>query len=176
MLLTQALTSFRERWRQEYLTTLLQRHEERRNRRPVNLKKDQLVLLNYPGSARYNWPLARVLEVFPDNEGITRSVKLLCKGEEYLRPISQVVPLELDDEKPDSESESRPESPRASEHGTSSEQADETEERGEEAVQPVAPVAGDPVLREQTRAARPLRRAARLQCEKMQALVREGAV
>ena len=174
MLLTQALTSFRERWREEYLTTLLQRHEERRSTHSVKLRRNQLVLLHYPGSARYNWPLARVLEVFPDSEGIVRSVRLLCKGEEYLRPISQIVPLELDDEKPDSESESKPESPGPSEHETSGEPASEA--RDEESVQPVTPVSGPPILREAGRAARPVRRAAKLQREKMKALIQEGVV
>ena len=174
MLLTQALTSFRERWREEYLTTLLQRHEERQQVRPIKLRRGQLVLLHYPGSARYNWPLARVLEVFPDSEGIVRSVRLLCKGEEYLRPISQIVPLELDGEQRDSESESKPESPAPSEHETSGEP--DSNARNDDAVQPAAPVSGRSIPREVGKAARPVRHAAQQQREKMRALIQKCVV
>ena len=118
--------------------------------------------------------MPRVLEIFPDSEGIIRSIRLLCKGEEYLRPISQIVPLKLDDEQRDSESESKPESPAPSEHETSGEP--DSNARDDDAVQPAAPVGGRPIPREVGKAVRPVRRAAQQQREKMRALIEEGVV
>ena len=56
------------------------------------------MLLQDAPTARYNWPLARVLEVYPDPKGIVRTAKVLCRGEEYLRPVARMVRLELDSE------------------------------------------------------------------------------
>ena len=78
---------------------MLQRHErQHRGSTQSSVKEGNLVLLSYPHSARYDWPLARVEEIYPDERGVVRSVKVRCRGEEYLHPISQIVPLELDGE------------------------------------------------------------------------------
>ena len=98
--LVQALKQFRERWRTEYLTSLLQRHErlKKRGPGPTPIRIGQLILLRSLTLPRYAWPLAKILETYADSENIIRSVKVLCRGEEYVRPIEHVIPLELDDE------------------------------------------------------------------------------
>ena len=95
--LVDALHAFRKRWRREYLTSLIQRHERLQGHQ-APLRVGEIVLLQDANVVRYNWPLARVLAVFPDPKGIVRKVRVLCRGEEYLRPVSKLVRLELDSE------------------------------------------------------------------------------
>ena len=171
-LLVQALTTFRERWRQEYLTSLLQRHEKRRVRSQAKVQPGTLVLLSYPRSARYSWPLARIVETFSDSEGVVRSVKVLCRGEEYLRPVSQIVPLELDDERDDDVEEDDA----STEEMTPQPDVRTTDDDDDSFQQPYSPGAGAPSPREPRLAARPVRRAAVRQRQKMQELVKAGYV
>ena len=65
------------------------------NQRRHVLCPGDIVLLSFPGAVRYTWPLARIVEIYPDPAGVVRTVKVICCGEEYLRPVSQIVPLEL---------------------------------------------------------------------------------
>ena len=132
-LLTQALQRFRQRWRDEYLTALRQRHYNGCIHRPLHhLREGELVLLQYPGSTRYEWPLAKIVEIYPDQEGVIRTVKVSCRGEEYLRAVTQVVPLELSCETPDPD-RSHPQEDVAQE-STSSLREEETEDEAETEV------------------------------------------
>ena len=80
----------------------MQRHERLKNRQ-APLRVGEIVLVQDLPTVRYNWPLGRILEVYPDPKGVVRTVKVLCKGEEYLRSVSRVVRLELDSEEPDNQ-------------------------------------------------------------------------
>ena len=42
--------------------------------------------------------MARILEVYPSKDGVVRTALVRCRGEEYLRSVEFLVPLELDDE------------------------------------------------------------------------------
>ena len=61
-----------------------------------------IVLAISPESPRAQWPLARVLEVFPGQDGHVRVVKLQVGKDTIVRPISKCVPLESnrEDEEP----------------------------------------------------------------------------
>ena len=94
--LLQVLQQFQRRWKHEYLTALQQRHKSLCIPHRVHqFKEGDVVVLHRAGTPRYTWPLARVLEVYPDDRGVIRTVKVLTDGEEYLRPVTQIVPLEL---------------------------------------------------------------------------------
>ena len=58
-----------------------------------------LVMVYVPNLARYTWPLARIIELYPDVRGTIRSAKIKCNRQEYLRPIEHLVPLEMDAER-----------------------------------------------------------------------------
>ena len=58
-----------------------------------------MVLVLLPNVAHYTWPLARILQLYPDDKGVVRSAKIKCNNQEYLRPVCQFVPLEMDEER-----------------------------------------------------------------------------
>ena len=58
------------------------------------LKAGDVVLLKTE-QPRSQWPLAKIISLHPDREGILRVVKVLCKGQTSLRTIDKLVPLEL---------------------------------------------------------------------------------
>ena len=96
VLFMQELKTFQSRWRSEYLTSLRQRHYNGCSKQQgYHLRQGELVLLQYPGSAKSNWPLAKVIEVYPNDRGKVRSVKVSCQGEEYVRAVEYLIPLEL---------------------------------------------------------------------------------
>ena len=45
---------------------------------------------------RYEWPLGKVIRVFPDLSGVIRTAKVEEGGRCSLRPVTFLVPLELD--------------------------------------------------------------------------------
>ena len=105
---------FWKRWLKQYLPTLQIR--QKWLKRKKNLQVGDLVLLMDEKFARGQWPLARIIEVFPSEDGLARSVKLKtsstvvtrAKRSRYgeiktttaflIRPITKLCRLELDDE------------------------------------------------------------------------------
>ena len=49
------------------------------------------------------WPLGRILEIIPGEDGNVRVVKVLRLGKEVLRSVGSVCPLELVDPRSDQE-------------------------------------------------------------------------
>ena len=83
------------RWKQEYITSLQGRPKWLAPQR--NLRPGDLVLLVNEKTARGIWPLAIILEVFPDAQGLVRNVRLrTAKGKEYERNVTKLVFLEGD--------------------------------------------------------------------------------
>ena len=78
VLFMQALKTFEPL--EEYLMPLQQGHYNGCSKQQGHhLRKGELGLLQYPGSAKYNWQLAKVVKVYPDNRGIVRSVNSAIK-------------------------------------------------------------------------------------------------
>ena len=65
---------FWKRWVREYLPLLQER--QRWNEKKRSLKAGDIVVIMDASAPRGSWPLARVLEVFPDRQGLVRSVRL----------------------------------------------------------------------------------------------------
>ena len=86
---------FWKRWVKEYLP-LLHRRQKWTHSQP-NVRVDDIVLLEEENTARGEWPLARILELQPGLDGHTRTVKLLVRGREKIRPIQKLVLLEHHD-------------------------------------------------------------------------------
>ena len=94
-LLQQAITLFKKRWRDEYLTSLRQRHYNGcRVESQHHLHPGALVILVQNSQPKATWPLARILEVYPD-EGVIRTVEVKTEHDTFLRATNLVVPLEL---------------------------------------------------------------------------------
>ena len=87
---------FWARWKSDYLSNLQARSKWRDS--SINLKVDDVALLkeDFP---RCHWPMGRIVEVLPDQDGRVRKVKLVCatrKGSEpkvFQQAIHQLVKL-----------------------------------------------------------------------------------
>ena len=85
---------FWRRWLQEWLPSLGARtkwHQERRD-----LQVGEVVLVVSPDTARGNWPLGRVVEVYPGVDGRVRVAKLQVGEGTLVRPVVKLCPLECD--------------------------------------------------------------------------------
>ena len=82
---------FWSRFQREYLQTLMQRTKWKRKERP--LKIGDVVLMVDENVNRGKWNLARVIEVFPGNDGVIRNVKLKTKTGEYKRSVQKCCPI-----------------------------------------------------------------------------------
>ncbi|XP_064110291.1 uncharacterized protein LOC135218079 [Macrobrachium nipponense] len=92
--LTETLKAFRERWRKEYLSALRGRHDCQSGE-PTKLHPGDLVLVKQENQKRATWPLGRVVETYPDDDGVVHSAKVLFEDVESLCAVSHLVPLEL---------------------------------------------------------------------------------
>ncbi|KMQ82170.1 hypothetical protein RF55_23922, partial [Lasius niger] len=83
----------RQRFRSEYLGHL--REFSKGNGIQNNIKEGDLVLIETDNLKRLDWPLAKVLKIFPGKDGKCRVARLKTKGGEILRPYQRLCPLEL---------------------------------------------------------------------------------
>jgi len=85
---------FWTRWKKEYLQILQQRQKWTVSKR--NMKVGDIVLIKDEDTPRYQWPLGRIVEVFPDKEDkLVRNVKLQIptKKSEKKRPVHKLCLL-----------------------------------------------------------------------------------
>ena len=82
---------FWHRWLREYLPSLQTRSKWQDLQ--TNVKINDIVLL-CEESPRSQWPLARVIEVYPGNDGNVRKVKVRTRSTELVRPIGKLCMLE----------------------------------------------------------------------------------
>ncbi len=66
-----------------------------------DVKVGEVVLIKDETLRVRNWPLARVIKIFPGTDGITRAVDVRCSDHTYRRPVHMLVRLCADDTPPD---------------------------------------------------------------------------
>ena len=54
------------------------------------------MLIISPDTSRGNWPLGRVIEVYPGKDGHVRIVKIQVGDGTLIRPVTKLCPLELE--------------------------------------------------------------------------------
>ena len=54
------------------------------------------MLVISPDTSRGNWPLGRVLEIYPGQDGHVRVVKIQVGEGTLIRPVKKLCPLELE--------------------------------------------------------------------------------
>ena len=59
-----------------------------------NMKEGDIVLMVEPNARRGDWPLGRITETLPGDDGLVRIVRVKAKDKEYLRPVHRLCPLE----------------------------------------------------------------------------------
>ncbi|GFT88728.1 integrase catalytic domain-containing protein [Trichonephila clavipes] len=90
-----AISSFPEPYTAstEYLTHLQTRAKW--SEQNPNLMENQLVLLKDPNTKPLDWPMGRILEVFPGSDGLVRVVNVKTSTGILKRAITKVVPLPI---------------------------------------------------------------------------------
>ena len=95
----QLLGQFWKRWRKEFLPSLNTRNKLFHPRH--NLKEGDVVLIAGSNAKRGEWPLGRVVEAYPGEDGLVRAVRVKAKNKEYLRPVHHLCPLEYPEDNAD---------------------------------------------------------------------------
>ena len=80
-------------WREDYLTSLREHHYGNKKTSSC-LNPGDIVLIDCEAS-RANWPIGKVISIYPDKQGTLRLVKVLSKGNESIRTIDKLIPLEI---------------------------------------------------------------------------------
>lgn len=84
--------ALRERFRKEYLANLVQHRSEKKTPTP---EVGDVVLVGQDNKKRFEWPLGRILEVYPGRDGNVRVAKVKTKLGSLLRPLQRLCPLEV---------------------------------------------------------------------------------
>ena len=59
-----------------------------------NMKQNDLVLVREDNIGQSHWPLARVIETYPEKDGIVRSAKINLPNSVLTRPCNKLCMLE----------------------------------------------------------------------------------
>lgn len=79
---------FWKRWIREYLPLLQER--QKWNKKKRSLTPGDIVAIMDSSAPRGSWPLGKILEVFPDKQGLVRSVRLQTKANIIERPVTKL--------------------------------------------------------------------------------------
>ncbi|XP_077978766.1 uncharacterized protein LOC144434185 [Glandiceps talaboti] len=89
---------FWKRWTHEYLPSLQQRQKWLETK--PNVAVGDIVLIADENTPRCAWPMAKVIEVMPDNKGLVRRVKVKTRSNVLERPIHKLcILLEADQDR-----------------------------------------------------------------------------
>ena len=83
---------FWHRWLRELLPALSSRKKWYQERRDLQI--GEVVLVVSPDTARGNWPLGRIIEVYPRQDGRVRVAKIQVGQSTVVRPVTKLCPLE----------------------------------------------------------------------------------
>ena len=83
---------FWTRWVREYLPGLNQRSCWKKKTPPFNV--GELVLVRDDDIKRNKWPLGRIVDVKPGEDGIVRVAEVRMKDGSYVRPVAKLLKLE----------------------------------------------------------------------------------
>ncbi|GFV66021.1 DUF5641 domain-containing protein [Trichonephila clavipes] len=86
------LKDLRQRFRNEYLSQLIQKRNEKESRDP---QIGEVVLVGDDNKKRLFWALAKIIELIPGRDGKIRTVRLKTQHGKFLRPIQRIYPLEI---------------------------------------------------------------------------------
>ena len=90
-----AINMLWNRWRKEYLPTLTQSKKGLVHN--TNFKSGDLVIINEFNVPRSYWFLGRIIETFPGQDRVARSVKVKTPNNEFIRPANKLYLLEASD-------------------------------------------------------------------------------
>lgn len=82
---------FWERWSQEYIHSLLPRPKWKTS--SDDIQRGRLCLIRNETTPPTRWPLARIVEIHPGDDGLVRVVTVRTSSSEFKRPIVKLVLL-----------------------------------------------------------------------------------
>jgi len=88
-----ALSNFWKRWMREWLPSIGKRNKW--NVKERNLEAGDIVLVIFPDSERGKWPLGKIVEAVPGEDGNVRIVNVLVNGKVYRRGLNTICHLGL---------------------------------------------------------------------------------
>ncbi|UYV75102.1 hypothetical protein LAZ67_12002471 [Cordylochernes scorpioides] len=83
----------KNRFRSEYLSHLINKNKGKNSH---NLRIGDIVVIGSDLRKRTEWPLGRIIELYPGKDGIVRVAKLKTGGGIVIRPVQRLCPMELD--------------------------------------------------------------------------------
>jgi len=92
MKLSALKTALKDRFRKEYLSQLVQKGNERK---AVVSEIGDIVLVGHDNKKRYDWPLGKILELYPGKDGKIRVAKVKTRMGMLIRPLQRLYPLEV---------------------------------------------------------------------------------
>jgi len=90
-LIDRLVQSYWARWKDEYLHQLQIRQKWNTTSNPV--KVGTVVLVLHENTPPLQWPLGRITEIFPGNDGVVRVASVKTKFGTYKRPVIKLCPL-----------------------------------------------------------------------------------
>jgi len=87
------LGNFKLRFRREYLGLLVQRTKEKNIR---EFKVGDVVLVGADNKKRWEWPMGRILELFPGRDGHVRVARVKTAKGELTRPLQRLFAMEIE--------------------------------------------------------------------------------
>ena len=92
------LQRWEKHWSEEYLVSLREKfYGAQQPENVISLKVNDIVLVKTDQN-RSDWPLARVLKLYPDQSGIIRMAEIMIRGQRTLRTVNKLIPLECSPE------------------------------------------------------------------------------
>lgn len=92
-LLTKLTQGFWKKWRTEYLSRL--QHRPKWLKEQPNFRVGELVILRDEHSPPTHWPLARVVQIHPGQDGLVRVVSIIYKGNTFKRNVTKLCRLPI---------------------------------------------------------------------------------
>ena len=82
-------------WKGDYLTSLREKHYGANKTVQVNGPKVGDIVIVERQGPQHEWPLGRIVKLYPDTENIVRTVEVLCNGVISKRTLDKLIPLEV---------------------------------------------------------------------------------
>ncbi|GFT72674.1 integrase catalytic domain-containing protein [Trichonephila clavipes] len=86
------LSDLRQRFRKEYLSELIQKQNDNREREP---RIGEMVLIGNDNKKRLFWPIAKIIKLIPGRDGEIRTVRLKTQHGTVIRLVQRIFPLEV---------------------------------------------------------------------------------
>ena len=99
------LHQFSRRWKEEYLTGLMEVYRPKDKQQEPNISVGDIVLLKDDSKKRAFWNLCKIIELIVGTDGRVRSAKIQIAGEKsqgkvFRGPLTLPVPLEISCKEP----------------------------------------------------------------------------